>query len=248
MPPVRQTAGMTRTDTEATPASAAATPPMRAAAMGPLVAFALALALLAGFVLVLVNVLDGDLDRFDTWLVTLLRADDADGQPLGPSWLRVFFVEITHLGGTVALTVATAIVAGLLLFERRYRPALLVLVCVLGGTLLSSGLKLGLDRPRPDLVPHLVDVLSPSFPSGHAMLSTVVYLTLGLLLARFEFARAATRLYVVGCAVALVLLIGASRVYLGVHWPSDVLAGWCLGAAWAIGCLLAADRLAARRR
>jgi undecaprenyl-diphosphatase len=240
---------MTRARTDPPPlADTPVNPTPRSAAMGPLVALVLTLALLAGFVLVLVNVLDGDLDGFDQWLVTLLRADDADGQPLGPSWLRVFFVEITHLGGTVALTVATAVVAGLLAFERRYRPALLVLVAVLGGTALSSALKLGLDRPRPDLVPHLVEVLSPSFPSGHAMLSTVVYLTLGLLLARFEFARPATRLYVVGCALGLVLLIGASRVYLGVHWPSDVLAGWCLGAAWAIGCLLAADRLAARRR
>lgn len=219
-----------------------------AAILRPLVALVLTLALLAGFVLVLVNVLDGDLDGFDQWLVTWLRAADEGRQPLGPAWLRTFFIEITHLGGTVSLGLATAIVAGLLAFERRYRPALLVLVAVLGGTVLSSALKLGLDRPRPDLVPHLVDVVSPSFPSGHAMLSTVVYLTLGLLLARFEFARPGTRLYVVGSALALVLLIGASRVYLGVHWPSDVLAGWCLGAAWAIGCLLAADRLAARRR
>jgi undecaprenyl-diphosphatase len=213
----------------------------------PLVALVLALSLLAGFVLVLVNMLEGDLDAFDQGLVTWLRAADAGRLPLGPSWLRTFFIEITHLGGTVALGLATAIVAGLLAFERRYRPALLVLVAVLGGTALSWGLKRLLDRPRPDLVPHLVEAISPSFPSGHAMLSTVVYLTLGLLLARFEFARAATRQYVVACAVLLVLMIGASRVYLGVHWPSDVLAGWCLGAAWAIGCLLAADRLAARR-
>lgn len=211
-------------------------------------ALLLALSLLAGFVLVLANVLDGDLAHFDAWLVAALRAAGDGATPRGPGWLPVFFVELTHLGGTVALALATLLVAGLLLFERRPAKAGLVLVAVAGGTTLSSMLKWGLDRPRPDLVPHLVEALSPSFPSGHAMLSTVVYLTLGALLARFEFRRGATRIYVVLCAIGLALLIGASRVYLGVHWPSDVLAGWCLGGAWAIACLVAADWLARRRR
>lgn len=213
-----------------------------------MLALVVVLALLAGFVLVLANVLDGDLEAFDAAVVSQLRSLDDGARPLGPAWLRAFFIEVTHLGGTVALGLATAGVVGLLLIERRARPAVLVAVSVVGGTLLSSGLKLGLDRPRPDLVPHLVEAVSPSFPSGHAMLSAVVYLTLGLLLARFEFASAATRSYVVAVAVVLVLLIGSSRVYLGVHWPSDVLAGWCLGAAWAIACLLVSDRLAARNR
>ncbi|MBX3726892.1 MAG: phosphatase PAP2 family protein [Xanthomonadales bacterium] len=213
----------------------------------PLVALLLALSLLAGFVLVLANVLDGDLAHFDAWLVSTLREAGDPALTRGPAWLQVFFLELTHLGGTVALAFATLAVAGLLVIERRPAKAGLVLVAVVGGTALSSALKWGLDRPRPDLVPHLVEALSPSFPSGHAMLSTVVYLTLGALLARFEFQRQATRLYVLACAIGLALAIGISRVYLGVHWPSDVLAGWCLGGAWAIACLLGADWLAGRR-
>lgn len=225
-----------------------ATAPARGRRLLPTpVALLLALSLLAGFVLVLANVLDGDLAHFDAWLVSALREAGDGGAPRGPAWLQVFFVELTHLGGTVALTLATAVVAGLLLFERRPAKAGLVVAAVVGGTALSSALKWGLDRPRPDLVPHLVEALSPSFPSGHAMLSTVVYLTLGALLARFEFRRGATRAYVVACSIGLALAIGVSRVYLGVHWPSDVLAGWCLGGAWAIACLVAADRLARRR-
>lgn len=211
------------------------------------VSLLLSLSLLAGFALVLANVLDGDLSRFDAWLVSALREAGNGGAPRGPDWLQVFFVELTHLGGTVALVLATFVVTGLLLLERRPAKAGLVALSVAGGALLSSALKLGIDRPRPDLVPHLVEALSPSFPSGHAMLSTVVYLTLGALLARFEFRRRATRVYVVACAIGLALAIGVSRVYLGVHWPSDVLAGWCLGGAWAIACLVAADRLARHR-
>lgn len=203
--------------------------------------------LLVGFAVLVETVLDGEMATFDAAVLTGLRDLADPSRPLGPDWLRATFTEITHLGGTVALTLTTLAVVGLLLFERKYPAATLVAFAVVGGTLLSSLLKLGIDRPRPGLVPHLVEVTSPSFPSGHAMLSAVVYLTLGALLARFEFARPVTRLYVMAVAVTMTLLIGFSRVFLGVHWPSDVLAGWCLGAAWAIGCLLVARQLGIRR-
>lgn len=202
--------------------------------------------LLAVFVLLLDMVVDGDALRLDSALLTWLR-DGADlSRTRGGGWVGAVFTEITHLGGTVALTLATLAVVGLLLIERKFRAASLVLVSVVGGTLISTLTKLGVDRPRPDLVPHLVEVTSPSFPSGHAMLSAVVYLTLGAMLAQFEFSRTATRAYVMAVAVAMTLAIGSSRVFLGVHWPSDVLAGWCLGAAWAIACLLVAQWLQRR--
>jgi undecaprenyl-diphosphatase len=103
---------------------------------------------------------------------------------------------------------------------------------VVSGTVASTLLKLGFDRPRPDLVAHLAHAQSSSFPSGHAMLSAVTYLTLGVLLARVHKKRR-TKIIVMTYAITLTLLIGSSRVYLGVHWPTDVLAGWALGAAWA---------------
>ena len=101
--------------------------------------------------------------------------------------------------------------------------------------MISASVRLGFDRPRPDLVAHAVDVYTTSFPSSHAMLSTVTYLTLGALLARLQ-ERRRLKIYIMGTAAAIALLIGFSRVFLGVHWPTDVLAGWCVGAAWALGC------------
>jgi undecaprenyl-diphosphatase len=111
--------------------------------------------------------------------------------------------------------------------------------------LLSTALKLGFARPRPDLVPHGVRVYTASFPSGHAMLSAVTYLTLGALLARVQPQRR-VKAFLLGLAIALTVLIGMSRVYLGVHWPSDVLAGWCGGAAWASLCWFVALQLQRR--
>jgi undecaprenyl-diphosphatase len=128
--------------------------------------------------------------------------------------------------------------------QRKWADATLMLVATIGGTLISEGLKVGFSRPRPDLVAHVVEVHSMSFPSGHAMLSAVTYLTVGALLARSQ-ARTAERGYILGAAIVLTLLIGASRVYLGVHWPTDVLAGWCLGAAWALLCWIVATWLTA---
>ncbi|WP_426959868.1 phosphatase PAP2 family protein [Muricoccus radiodurans] len=103
----------------------------------------------------------------------------------------------------------------------------------------SSLLKIGYDRPRPDLVPHAVEVYTASFPSGHAMLSAVTYLTLGALLMRVQPSRR-VRSFVLGMAILTTLMVGISRVYLGVHWPTDVMAGWCFGAGWAVICSMAA--------
>ncbi len=142
----------------------------------------------------------------------------------------------------------TAILAAVfyLLLAGRRATALFVFVAVAGGQVLASLAKLEVDRPRPELVSHLVTETSLSFPSGHAMLSAVTYLTLGTLAARFARGRAA-KIYLLSLAVLVTLMVGVSRVYLGVHWPSDVLAGWCAGFAWAMLCWLAA-RLLQRRR
>lgn len=182
--------------------------------------------------------LDADL------LLALRSADRAD--PLGPAWFEASVAEITALGGFGVLTLVVALAAGYLAVRRRYADAALILVAVLSGTALSEGLKLGFARARPDLVAHIVDTTSMSFPSGHAMLSAITYLTIGALLARAA-ARAADRAYILAAAIALTLLIGVSRLYLGVHWPSDVLAGWCFGAAWALVCWAVAAWLARAR-
>ncbi len=201
----------------------------------------------AAFVRLADEVVEGETGVFDERLLLALRVPGDPAQPIGPKWLEIAFRDLTSLGGTTVLTVITVVVVGYLLVERNRATALLVAVSVGVGALASTLMKDLFARPRPDLVAHLVDVGTPSFPSGHAMLSAVTYLTLGSLLASVHPERAA-RLYFFIVAVLLTLLIGISRVYLGVHYPTDVLAGWSAGAAWAMLCWLAARYLRNRGR
>jgi undecaprenyl-diphosphatase len=197
------------------------------------------------FVQVAGEVMEGETSSLDRAVLLALRAPGDPSNPIGPEWLEQAARDITGLGGhPVLLLVTIATVIYLLLSGKRH-AALLVLVAVGGGMLLSSLLKIGFARPRPDLVPHGARVYTASFPSGHAMLSAVTYLTLGALLARVE-QRRRIKAFLLGVAILLTILIGLSRVYLGVHWPSDVLAGWCSGAAWASLCWFIALQLQRR--
>ena len=189
---------------------------------------------------------EGEVRWFDEGLLYALRTSDLS-DPIGPRWLEETVAEITALGGFGVLALVTLLVLGWLAMQRKWLDIVLVLVATLGGTAISEGLKVGFSRPRPDLVAHVVEVTSMSFPSGHAMLSAVTYLTLGALLARSQD-RNHERGYILGTAILVTLLIGASRVYLGVHWPTDVLAGWCLGAAWALLCWIAATLIVRRQK
>lgn len=204
----------------------------------------LAAVLLFGFGVLADQVTDGDTTAFDEAGIMLFRDPAAPGVPLGPSWLVEAVRDATALG---SFTVLGLIVIGVVLhlwLTGAFRTGLLVAASVIGGTILSTGLKALFDRPRPDLT-GAVDVFTASFPSGHATVSAVVFLTIGVLLAE----RAVTwpaRVFYVGSAVFLTLLIGTSRVYLGVHYPTDVLAGWSIGAAWALGCLIVAHLLRTR--
>jgi undecaprenyl-diphosphatase len=192
-----------------------------------------------GFVELADAVLEGETLGLDRRILLMLR-DQADlARPIGPPWLPATARDITSLGSYAVLGLASGAVVGFLLLLRKRASAVLVAACVIGGVALSGALKLAFQRPRPDMVPHATEVFTASFPSQHAMLSAIVYLTLGALLMRVQSAWQ-VKLYVIVLAVLLTLLVGASRVYLGVHWPTDVLAGWCLGAAWALLCWLAA--------
>jgi undecaprenyl-diphosphatase len=183
---------------------------------------------------------------FDTEILLAFRQVGQPGIPIGPSWLEGAMRDITSLGSSSVLVLIVAAVIVYLLLIRKAGTALFILASVAGGQVLSTLLKAGVDRPRPDLVSHLAAETSLSFPSGHAMLSAVTYLTLGSLAARFLPGRT-TKIYVLSLAVLTTLLVGVSRVYLGVHWPSDVLAGWCAGFAWAMLCWLAARMLQRNR-
>jgi undecaprenyl-diphosphatase len=190
---------------------------------------------------------EGNRFGLDRLILLAFRKTSDPSLPIGPDWLKAAMIDITALGGTTVLTLITALTTGYLLSSRRTRTAIFLLVAVASGAMLSSLLKSLFSRPRPDLVAHLVEVHSLSFPSGHAMNSAIVYLTLGALLARAETDRAA-RVFLMAAAIMLTLIIGVSRVYLGVHWPSDVVAGWCVGASWAAFCSLVARALQRKQR
>jgi len=181
------------------------------------------------------DVLEGDSTRFDQAVLLALRnpADPAD--PRGPAWLEEAARDITALGSYAVLGIVFfAVIAYLLLMQRR-AAALWVTASVVGGMLLSNVLKYSFDRPRPDFVAHTARVFSSSFPSGHAMLSAVTFLTLGVLLASI-YNSWRLKVFILGIAIFLTVMVGVTRVYLGVHYPTDVLAGWCVGAGWAAIC------------
>jgi undecaprenyl-diphosphatase len=188
------------------------------------------------------EVIEGETFAFDPWLLGELRSTSDPSLPIGPIWLRSLMIDLTALGGVSVLTIITAVATGYLLAVRKHATAGFLVAAIAGGAVVSTLLKAIYARPRPELVAHLVEVHSASFPSGHAMNSAITYLTMGVLLARAEEDRR-VRIYLLSVAIGLTLSIGFSRVYLGVHWPSDVVAGWCVGGAWAILCSLAARRL-----
>ena len=200
-----------------------------------LLALALSAFALWVFVAVSAEMLEGDSHRFDERLLMALRSQADPALPMGPAWLREIMRDVTALGSTFVLLLVTFASIGFLALTKNRHAALLVLVAVLGGMLLSTLLKAGFDRARPDVVMHTTTVYSASFPSGHAMMSAVVYLTLGALLAATQQGTR-LKLYILALGAFLTLIVGMSRVYLGVHWPTDVLAGWALGASWAMAC------------
>ncbi len=191
------------------------------------------------------EVFEGETHAFDTAILLALRVSGDPADPLGPAWLEEFGRDVTALGGFGVLAFLTLAVAGFLWLQGNRRSLWLILFSVGGGQLISTLAKYGFDRPRPDLVPHGMAVYTSSFPSGHSMMSAVTYLTLAALVARVQPTRA-LKAYVLALAVLLTVSIGISRVYLGVHWPTDVLAGWTAGAAWALFCWLVANWLAPR--
>jgi undecaprenyl-diphosphatase len=196
-----------------------------------------AMLVLAGGALAFLGLADevgeGDMRAFDAAILYGLRQAGDPNTPLGPHWLQTAAADITAFGSGAGLTLIVVLVAGFFAAWRRWREAAILIAAPLSGVLVSQWTKAFFDRERPPDALHAVEVVSPSFPSGHALLSAVVYLTLAVLVARFTDRRR-VKTYALAAGVVVTLLVGISRVYLGVHWPSDVLAGWSLGAAWAL--------------
>ena len=170
---------------------------------------------------------------FDRAILLWVRGGVAHGVPPGPLWLTQGMLDVTALGGVTVLVLVSALVAGFLITARHWLTLALVLAGTISGSLLVTVAKGLVGRARPTVTDHLVAVYDASFPSGHAANSACVYLTLALLLLQITDGRAVKR-YILAATALLVTAIGISRVYLGVHWPSDVLAGWTFGSLWAV--------------
>ena len=213
------------------------------------------LMILAGGVLILAliwifatladKVMEGETRQFDEWVLSALRQQSDPGQLRGPRWLRWGAEDITALGSPTVLGLTVLAVTGYLLLHGLYRNGLFIFVASGGGWILNWILKQIFARTRPDIVPHLREVMSTSFPSGHALTSAAVYLTLGALLMRIAEGRLA-KYYSIAIAMFVTFLVGTSRVFLGVHYPTDVVAGWLIGMSWALLCWVV-ERMLERR-
>jgi undecaprenyl-diphosphatase len=201
--------------------------------------------LLFGFLKLASEVMEGETLAFDTKILRALRDAKDPARLAGPRWLQGALLDLTSLGSPVILGLVVIAVVGFLLLQTRYRTAVFVLLTSTSGWFVNYALKSSFARTRPTVVPHLRDVTSPSFPSGHALTSAVVYLTLGAVLMHVSKGRL-TKIYCLGTAMMLTLLAGVSRVCLGVHYPTDVIAGWIVGLLWASLCWGAAQMLERR--
>jgi undecaprenyl-diphosphatase len=181
------------------------------------------------------EVVKGKTLAFDREVMLALRSSADPRVPIGPTWLPEAARDVTSLGSIIVLVIITLAVVGYLFLAGRSAVAWLMLIAVFGGIVLSDLLKFAFGRARPNVVTPLARVFSTSFPSGHATLSAITYLTIGAILARSQ-PLSTISVYFLSLAAFLTVLIGVSRIYLGVHYPTDVLAGWCIGAAWAMGC------------
>ena len=206
---------------------------------------------LGGCILVLVflklssAVMEGETLAFDREIVQAFRKADDPSRPIGPAWIESSLLDITAIGGPTVLTLTVLAVIGFLVLQARYHSAVAILLTAASGEVLNAAMKGVFMRPRPTIVPHLRAAFETSFPSGHAMQSAIIYLTLGAMLMRLS-ERRLTKIYCCTVAMTATLLVGLSRVYLGVHYPTDVLAGWIVGLFWASLCWLIAQHYEVR--
>jgi undecaprenyl-diphosphatase len=191
------------------------------------------------------EVMEGDTLAMDTKIVRAFRRADDPARPIGPAWMTGVLEDLTALGGPTVTWLVILSVTGYLLLETKYRTALFVFVTTASGNLVNLAVKNVFARPRPTVVPYLRDAVSSSFPSGHSMESAIVYLTLAAMLMRIVEGPA-TKAYCLGLALLITFLVGVSRVFLGVHYPTDVVGGWIIGLFWASLCWLAAQQYVVR--
>ena len=194
------------------------------------------------FVVVTDEVVENEHHGLDNRILLALRTPGDLSQPIGPHFIKNASLDISSLGSAPVLTVVVVLICGYLMLERKFAATAFILFASITGTILNQVLKEFVGRERPHVVPHLSEISNYSFPSGHSMLSAIIYLSLAVLLTKTVKTRP-TKMYIMGAAFFLAFLIGITRMILGVHYPSDVLAGWTAGTAWAMLCWVGATWL-----
>ena len=193
--------------------------------------------LVASFIEIADDVAEGDTLAIDRSVLLALREVGRASDPIGPAWLTTAAADLTSLGSIAVLTLVVMVMVGLFVSLGHRRQASIMLLASLGGLAWSESMKALFNRSRPEEIYRVVEAVNASFPSGHTILSASVYLTLGALVSSFATKRR-VRAFALVTAIIVAVLVGLSRVFLGVHWASDVLGGWCLGGAWALACWL----------
>jgi len=201
------------------------------------------LAVIAAAVLFFIEIADemseGEAHGFDMAVLQMLHPDAANpSDPIGPKWLDHAAADLTAIGSVSVLAGLSLLVGTFLVIQRKRLEAGIIAVAFAGGLTISQLLKEFFNRERPPEIYRASEILNASFPSGHALLATVVFLTLGAMLAQAAKGEG-LRIFVMSAAIGLALIVGVTRIYLGVHWTTDVLAGWSAGAAWGTACWLA---------
>ncbi len=180
---------------------------------------------------------EADGQDFDQAILSALRPHADPSRALGPWWLEIAANDLTALGGISVLALFAIAAVGFLLIQRKRLSAALLVLGLVGGVALSEGLKAVFERERPPSAYQAVETINASFPSGHALLSTVFYLSLAVMLSR-AFPRRRLKIYVLCVGILIAVLVGLTRIYLAAHWATDVFAGWSIGAAWAMALWL----------
>ncbi|MDB4960744.1 MAG: hypothetical protein JWP01_743 [Myxococcales bacterium] len=199
--------------------------------------------LVTAFIKLAGEVSEQETDAFDRAILMFFRNSPTD--PVGSPSIEAAVMHISALGSVAVTTLIVVLVIGFCFLAGHWRYGLLVFACSVGTGIIMSLLKGFYGRERPDYVTHLDPPGGLSFPSGHSMISAALYMTLAALVAR-TMERRRLKIFVIGTGAFLTVLIGVSRMYLGVHYPTDVIAGWTAGGTWALVCGLIARKLGHR--
>jgi undecaprenyl-diphosphatase len=186
------------------------------------------------FVVLAVLVTAGHTSTLDEAGVLLFRSPADPDIPIGGESFSFIIANLTHLGDSIVLAIISVIAAFILYRKKGTHAAVWFSIAASGSFIITAVAKMAFGRERPDIVEPLVTAISGSFPSGHTLRSAVVYTLVAYLLVRYKIK--SQKNIIITMALLIILINGISRMYLGVHWPTDILGAWLIAAFWLLLC------------